>query len=444
MAGIDSGILPASGVLNFGEDDPDQPSSFSGSSNELEVGLPEPSMGRAGRKERCTRPGGFPRPDLGWVAGTQQGRDTKREHPPASGEQGSPLFNGGTTRTPETIESYRKRGANLMKRYRREMDLGNAPKVDALGFGLWFLAFSKGQKPGTLRPYRQAAIMILQSLPSGSPEEATNLLYWLEQRDVSFAASQAAAAPSDRITSALKEKGFHLDDFDTVNAWLRISSRSKFSPRLRDWLRAGIATGLRPEEWRATEIYPDPDEAHPKGTRRFLLVYDLDAGTARAKAVVRTLEITDFTPGTFDAVRRMQAYGARLHSEGIFTQTLGECSQLLYRACDAVWKKPRRVYGLTSCRHQFFINQAVLETPRTEIAAMLGCLITRDEVQEAGMQKSAWVATKIVDRPKAAPDEAAMIGRALHMLDERSDLLARSQPDQKAKPKRSPRKRASE
>lgn len=444
MAGIDSGILPASGVLNFGEDDPDQPSSFSGSGDDLEVRLPEPSMGRAGLKERCTRPGGFPRPDLKWVARIQQERDAKREDPPASGEQGSPLFNGGTMRTPETIENYRKRGASLMKRYRREMDLGNAPEVDGLGFALWVLAFSKGQKPGTLRSYRQAAIMALQSLPSGSPEEAINLLYWLEQRDVSFAANQAAAAPSDRINSALKKKGFPLEDLWSINAWLRTRSWSNLSPYLRDWLRAGIATGLRPEEWRATEIYPDPKEAHPKGTRRFLLVYDLDAGTARAKAVVRTLEITDFTPDTFDAVRRMQAYGKQLYSDDVFTQTLGECSQLLYRACRTVWKKPRRVYGLTSCRHQFFINQAVLETPRAEIAAMLGCLIDEDEVQEAGTQKSAWVATKIVDRPKAAPDEAAMIGRALHMLDERSDLLARSQPDQKAKPKRSPRKRASE
>src|SRR5690606_5168378 len=80
---------------------------------------------------------------------------------------GSKPVGGGVTRSEKTHEQYLERGRMLVRRYRRETGLGDAPLdgLDPVQFVHWFFSLKPGLKPTAWRPYRQAAKASLALIP---------------------------------------------------------------------------------------------------------------------------------------------------------------------------------------------------------------------------------------------------------------------------------------
>lgn len=332
---------------------------------------------------------------------------------------------GTDNRTAETIHSYRKRGDMLQKRYRREMNFPPQEGLDPMDFAHWLLSLRLSIKANTWRYYRQAGMMLLSSFSSDGAVEAVMLLQSAAAADIEMGTSERKPKPgAQRMSSGLKEKQFPLEDFERVNAWLRVRAKSAYIERLRDWIRAGIATGLRPDEWKATEVKSTPDPSQENGRRIYLFVLNAKSTNGRSHGPVRTIDITSFTIQTLEAVSRMSQNGASWYLDGRFEHVQDACAQLLYRACGSLWPRRRRHYALYSCRHQFISNMRSVGTKRDELSAILGHLVTETQAENYGKRRSGWSVDKIVDVPKAVPEDVSNVRRSLTQADERLRLIA--------------------
>jgi hypothetical protein len=361
-------------------------------------------------------------------------RAARRRRLAASAEEASPLAGAtpspphaqersgrkGLTRSPKTLEQYLHRGRLLLDRYRRENDLVDHPdEVDPVQVVHWLLSLKPGFKAGTWRLYRQAAYAVLEGQPHAETERALALI------DDDFVEETAEndgtpPKPGGRKTSALKEKKLPLDHLNRIRSYLRYHTRSKVAPVLLDWLDAGLATGLRPIEWRATDL----EERELDDGRRLAWLYVLSAkhSNGRSNGVVRTLDLTPLSEETLAAVRRMSRRGLQWFEAGKFDSMQSQCAQLLYTICERLFHKEGakdpRYYSLYSCRHQFIANAKATMSPE-EVSALVGHGVTRTAAESYGKRRSAWGPEHLVELPKPMPEEVATVRQRIRFFDER-------------------------
>lgn len=337
----------------------------------------------------------------------------------------------GTTRSEKTHNHYLDRGRMLVQRYRRERDLASTSMdgLDPVEFVNWLFSLKPTVSRATWRPYRQAAKAILTSMPHDDTEAAIAMI----DADIAeaSAASEAAVDREERPetrkegiprrTSGLKEKRFPKKDFDRVIAYLRYYSRSKFSPVLIDWMTAGITTGLRPVEWRATDIEIREDPTAPGG--RWIWLYVLNAKTTngRGNGLVRTIDISHFGDATVGSVRRMSERGAQWLIDGVYDSMQSQSSQLLYAVCEKLFSLRNKTYALYSLRHQFVANAKSYNRPE-EVSALLGHVVTDTASENYGRKTSSWGPEEIVDRAEPVPEEVSTVRQRLRFFEERVRL----------------------
>jgi hypothetical protein len=347
---------------------------------------------------------------------------------------GSVPSTNGTTRSEKTHNHYLERGRMLVQRYRRERDLGSTSidGLDPVEFVNWLFSLKPTLSRATWRPYRQAAKAILTSVPHDDTETAIAMI----DADIAeaSAASEKDHAPEaererpatrkdgiPRRTSGLKEKRFLKKDFDRVLAYLRYYSRSKFAPILGDWMAAGITTGLRPIEWRATDIEVKEDPAAPRGRWVWLYVLNAKHTNGRGNGLVRTIDISHFSDGTIDSIRRMSQRGAQWLIDGVYDSMQSQSSQLLYAVCEKLFSTRNKTYALYSLRHQFVANAKSIHRPE-EVSALLGHVVTDTAAENYGRKTSSWGPEEITDRAEPVPEEVATVRQRLIFFQERVTL----------------------
>lgn len=335
---------------------------------------------------------------------------------------------GGTaaepTRSAKTEAAYRHRGGLLVQRFRRERNLdADADQFSPMDFAIWCLSLRHANlKPPSWRLYRQSAIMVLQPVPDS--EAAIDLLMRDAPGEVEMGTSEfVGSADAERRTSANKEKRFAYEDLKRVEAALQLRRRSPRADILRDWLKAGIATGLRPTEWRATDVVEVADPTRYGIKRQFLLVLNAKATNERGNGVVRSMEISDFSDDALAAVRRMSAVGAKAYAEMEFNNLQSHCGNILYEICKRFWARRKLSYSLYSCRHQFIANMKSLGLSNEEVSALAGHVVDTTAAEVYGKKRSAWSPDKIVDRPRPLPEEVATVRKRLVLHEERLDLI---------------------
>lgn len=337
----------------------------------------------------------------------------------------------GVTRSEKTYNQYLDRGRMLVRRYRRELDLGSheMDAVNPIEFVNWLFSLKPSFKPSTWRPYRQAAKAILATMPHDDTEAAIAMI----DADINEAAAmnaEEAPKPANpksrkqglpRRTSGLKEKRFPKDDFDKVIAYLRYYSRSRFAPILIDWMIAGVSTGLRPIEWQATEIEIREDPVAPQGRWIWLYVLNAKATNGRSNGIVRTLDLSHFGDATLKAVRRMSERGSQWLEDGIYDTMQSQCSQLLYTVCDKLFTGRKRTYALYSLRHQFVANAKSYHRPEA-VSALVGHVVTDTATANYAKRYSAWGPEEITDRPEPVPEEISTVRQRLRFFEERQRI----------------------
>lgn len=334
----------------------------------------------------------------------------------------------GTEASQATLTQYLRRGNQMFDRYRRELDIrGGVEDVSPIEFVNWMLTLKPAVKSSTWRMYRQSAIHFLEGVPDA--EEAMAML----ETDVIDRSREAPPAPPadqpvTRRTSALKEKRFPWEDYDRVTTYLARFSRSKVARILVDWLRAGILTGLRPTEWRATDLEIVEEASAPHGRRAWLYVLNAKATNGRGTGVVRTLDLSLFGDEDLGCVERMVKRGREWLDEGRFADAQAQCSALLYAATEKLWPRRRFAYALYSTRHQAIANwKATLPPDRyAELAAMVGHGVTATAAEHYGKRRNAWPPDKMPPLPRAVHEEVAMVRQRMKLFEQRIALEQRA------------------
>jgi len=384
---------------------------------------------------------------------------------PGFGSRPSTALRNGGTISRKTLDMYHIRGQNLLKRYRREMQLGIEVEVSPIHFANWALSLKAELRPSSWRLYRQAVLHLLPAFPLYETAEAIGMIEtdilngsevedpaeretsrrrsarqhqnnkapgedadWLMHHDATSRGEDYGAPISRRgvasyeglptRTSRLKEKRFPKADLERVITYLRLYSRAEHAPALADWLNAGILTALRPAEWKCTDLIEIPDPVMAYGRRVYLHVLNAKATNGRGTGVVRTLDLSAFPDEHLATIKRMSSLGRSWLAKGEFEQKQSVCRGLLREACGKLWPLRKYHYALYSPRHQAIANWKAAITP-PEIAAMVGHIITSTAETNYAKRRSAWAPSETPPPPRPVPEELSLVRDRIRLWEER-------------------------
>lgn len=363
--------------------------------------------------QKGATPSGPRGPDAQTVRSLDRARERllarSRRHIPGAGKHTSGVSEA-------TLAHYANRGRLLVNRYKRES--GIPPELDDFDprdFAAWMLSRKPELKPSTWRTYRQGACYVIEAMPHSEVDAALRLLMVDTAGEGDEGGSGLPRGRPPRRTSALKAKRFPRDDFAKVINYLRYYSRSHRASELMDWLVASIHTGLRPVEWRATAL------EERKDGKVWLHVLNAKATNGRGNGLVRTLELTGYSPEVLAAIRRMSERGLAWLEEGRYDTVKSQIGQLLYQVCERLFPNRQETYALYSCRHQFIANMKTLHAPE-EVSALVGHGSDVTAAEHYGKRRSGWPPEFITERPQPMPDEVATVRKQLRFAEERNRM----------------------
>ena len=309
-------------------------------------------------------------------------------------------------RSDSTLEAYRTRGQALVNSYMREMSLtpgGGESSPEA--FANWLAAQRPNLSPATWRLYRQAALFYIDGWPNADLAEVARTL-------------EDALQPGAKLpprTSARKQKRIPAEDFRALCGYLIRDGSTSASWETRDWVIAGVATGLRPSEWREATLYQLGDQ--------YLLRFRRKKTTnGRGLGVIAILDLSALGQLELAAIGRMAEHGRAWHAGGEYARQQEAHGQVLRAACQALWPQRARVYSLYSCRHQATSHMKVTLTPE-QVAAVLGHAVT-DTMVSYGKGRHAWSIGNRLSPPRPMPGSAEKVRRTRKTMRPHRDLLA--------------------
>lgn len=339
---------------------------------------------------------------------------------------------GGKTRSEKTHQGYIERGQQLIKRYRKQAGLStsNMLTIDPVHFVNWLFSIKPTVTANAWRPYRQAAKAVLATIPHDDIEKAIAMI----DADITEAAETShqeidtkpiittdGKRRLPRNTSARKEKRFPKRDFDKVVNYLKYFSKSKHAETLADWMIAGVATGLRPVEWQATDLEIKDDPSSLYGRHVWLYVMNAKATNGRSNGAHRTIDLSGCQDETIAAVKRMSEIGMQWLVEGVYDNKQSQCAQLLYSVSQRLFRGREKVYALYSLRHQFVANAKTFQDPAS-ISAMCGHIVTDTAITSYGKKRSGWDPEDILDRAVPVPEEIATVRQQHKFFEDRIKL----------------------
>jgi len=326
---------------------------------------------------------------------------------------------------PATIERYNYQGKILLRRYMREMAIPEeaAGNIDPENFVDWFMAQKSGFKPSTWRHYRRAVTSVVEVNPHDNRDTALARLTFdvdeIRSGD-EYRGRKKAGAEDAGGSRAYREKIKFIpyDDYHRIISVCTSSLKStKLDNDLRDWLRAGVKTGLRPTEWKATSLVTEPDDEAFLGRRCYLYVINAKATNGRGNGVVRTIDLTSLTDDDVAAISRHSGRAYTAYHKGTFEDWMKACSKLLERICDKCFrrrgeKRASKVYSLYALRHQFIANMkdAYPENPAW-VSAMAGHSVVDTAKSHYAKRRSSWGPQQIGPLPRPVDEEVATVRR---------------------------------
>ncbi len=166
-------------------------------------------------------------------------------------------------------------------------------------------------------------------------------------------------------TSRKKQKHLSIKDLKKIDDEL-FESKSIWATSTRIWLRAGILVGLRPIEWRKSELIENEEGI-------LLKVFNAKNTNNRANGETRHLNLNHLKPNELSIIKNhlkivKKFSGTREHWDGYYKG----CANLLRNKTRIVFPNRERHPTLYSSRHQFSANSKASGCKPEEIAALMG------------------------------------------------------------------------
>lgn len=317
-----------------------------------------------------------------------------------------------TTVSEKTLQAYSKRSHQLFLKWLKEQgeDLTtNFEDTDAVKFVRWLISRKPEFKASTWRMYRQSVFVMLMDYKAIDKGNYIDDAIEMIQEDSVVRASNSLSGTkrnndvSDgkkkENSSSLKYKKFPLNDFKRVIAWLRFKSRSKIGRDLEIWLKAGLLTGLRPSEWKGTDLVIVKDDSTIYGRRAYLHVICAKATNGRGFDVVRTLDLSVMPDDELKLIQEQSDKSVALYEKDAFELHYRECADLLKRCGKTLWPRRKMRYTLYSCRHQAIANWKSSGMSKIEIAVLAGHASHQTAGESYGRKSSGWKGLQYTAHP---------------------------------------------
>jgi hypothetical protein len=306
-----------------------------------------------------------------------------------------------------TLEQYLFRAHRLFGRYKWETSTSvSLEDFDPRDFVDWLLGLSPMLTDSTWRGYRAYATALIQSVPSSYTDQALGQLY----ADLKVGSDKGPRAGAQRMGHG---------HFQQLKRSLK-AVHGNAVEWLRDWLDAGIHTGIRTMEWPLTIIERRPDRTCPHGERIWLHVVS-EAAAQWGATVYRTLDISNFSVETLGAVERLVERSRASGLSGCWASQQSEVSRLFRRTCETLFPRMLVHYTLYSLRHQFIENMKSIYS-REQVAALGDHLSIHNQLQQYAKRRPSWSQEEISDVPVPVEDQVARVTRRLELLDDRKAI----------------------
>lgn len=312
----------------------------------------------------------------------------------------------------KTQQEYLAVGGRLLARFIRECDVQGLTleDVDPRDFASWLVGLKLSIVRNTYRRYRASAITIIQSIPSHYMDDAVAML----QQDLQVGDDDTQVIQKgDDLRAPVHLKRFEHHHFGQIQQQLRVAPRGRARLWLKDWLEAGINTGLRPMEWALTDLERRPG-SRSEPDRIWLHV--ISAKGSHGRATYRTLDLSNFSTGALQAVERMAARSREWVLAGQWSNRQHEVEKLLGTTCERMFPRMDQPYTLYTLRHQFIANMKTIYA-REEVAAMTDHVLLRNQTMPDGKKRLAWDSHQIGELPAPVPAQAALIKERLELVD---------------------------
>ena len=198
-------------------------------------------------------------------------------------------------------------------------------------------------------------------------------------------------------TSSQKLKKFPLADFDTLDTFLA-SKKHDVHDALRDWLSAGLWTGLRPSEWKDAQLIDI-------NGMTALIVQNAKHSNGRAHGPTRTVLLHRISDSEKLIITRHLARVQRWEAAGVYSRMSHACGNKMYLAVRKIWPNRTKHFTLYSTRHQFVADAKASNLTLAEIAALMGHAV--DDTASAHYGKRA--AGQNILKVQALAEEVAKI-----------------------------------
>lgn len=272
------------------------------------------------------------------------------------------------SRKPSTDMQYERRYVQLVKRCRKELRIGDAHLLP-VAFADWLVETMASLRLASRRQYRAAASAQLTIMVERGDAAARSAIEQALCRLKDAVFPERDPASLARATSSHKRKRLTTDVLVPLEAALA-ERRSAYDVPLALYLKAGIATGLRPGEWRNARLIISHGRA-------VLVVRNAKNDNARAHGPCRRLIWPDVHCSEVESIRqwlaafRAACSGSRLDPDygAGFLRSLAD---RFARVARALWPRRLRQPTLYSARHSFAAIAKQAGLSRAEIAALMG------------------------------------------------------------------------
>lgn len=287
------------------------------------------------------------------------------------------------TRTADTTKEYLARATQLLRQipehYMGEHGAGFHP----VEIATWLEDAAPGLRKSTFRQYKAALVCYMERMATQNTEAAEDYAAGISRLK---ALSSNLAAPRTSLpkrTSSGKVKLIRLDDLPTLCHAMIPTQDAQWKPRACLWLIAGMATGLRPIEWKTAELV---DQTADGGFT--IRVENAKNTNGRASGDTREIPVEPGWMAEY-AQKHMRNVSEWLESGNDFADYYRTCKDTLNREVRKLWPKaPSRHYSLYSGRHQFCANLKMAGYTQDEIALLMGHASTETAKEHYGKRRS--------------------------------------------------------
>ncbi|MCY9865135.1 hypothetical protein OTK49_21685 [Vibrio coralliirubri] len=211
----------------------------------------------------------------------------------------------------------------------------------------------------TWRYYRSSLIYYAEVMHENNSLSAADLSHIVRE----LRTTDASSFKYNR-TSSQKKK--YLNDHELEQITLALQdSRSKYAKTLRGWLHVNCIVGLRPCEWRGTEI------VKYKG-RVSLMVKNAKQTNGRSHGKTRAIPLDHLPEGIIKLIVGFSRHMNKISDEGRYDEVYQGCRRLLQDLNNRLWKRRKKNITLYSSRHQFSADMKKSGASLTDLAYLMG------------------------------------------------------------------------